>query len=79
MNSSPLVAFYQMLKEAFSNYYFSIFVYFLIFTYIVLVVSKVIFEKQQANKTTEENNLKINLKKTKEDYSLESFKNSFLN
>lgn len=79
MNSSPLVAFYQMLKEAFSNYYFSIFVYFLIFTYIVLVVSKVIFENQQANKTTEENNLKINLKKTKEDYSLESFKNSFLN
>ena len=79
MNSSPLVAFYQMFKEAFSNYYFSIFIYFLIFTYIILFVSKVIFENQQVNKTTEENNLKINLKKTKEDYSLESFKNSFLN
>lgn len=79
MNSFPLEAFYKMLKEAFSNYYFSIFIYFLIFTYIVLFVSKVIFENQQANKTTEKNNLKINLKKTKEDYSLENFKNSFLN
>lgn len=73
MNSSPLVAFHQMFKEAFSNYYFSIFIYFLLFIYIVLIVSRIIFD----NKTTEDNKEKDNLKKTKED-KLNLFKDSFL-
>lgn len=65
--------FLAMFKEAFSNYYFSIFIHILLFTYIVLIVSKVIFD----NKITEENKEKVNLKKTKED-KLNLFKDSFL-
>lgn len=65
--------FFNMLKEAFSNYYFSIFIHILIFIYVVLIVSKVIFD----NKTTEDNKEKVNLKETKED-KLDLFKNSFL-
>ena len=66
--------FLAMFKEAFSNYYFSIFIHILIFIYVILFISRIIFD----NKTTEENNLKINLKKTKED-KLNMFKDSFLN
>lgn len=65
--------FIAMFKEAFSNYYFSIFIHILIFIYVVLIVSKVIFD----NKITEENKEKVNLEKTKED-KLDLFKNSFL-
>ena len=65
--------FFNMLKEAFSNYYFSIFIHILIFIYVVLIVSKVIFD----NKTTEDKKEKVNLKKTKED-KLNLFKDSFL-
>lgn len=65
--------FFNMLKEAFSNYYFSIFIHILLFTYIVLIVSRIIFD----NKTTEDNKEKVNLKKTKED-KLNLFKDSFL-
>lgn len=66
--------FIAMFKEAFSNYYFSIFIHILIFIYVVLIVSKVIFD----NKITEENKEKVNLEKTKED-KLNLFKDSFLN
>lgn len=65
--------FLAMFKEAFSNYYFSIFIHILIFIYVVLIVSKVIFD----NKTTEDNKEKVNLKKTKED-KLNLFKDIFL-
>jgi hypothetical protein len=65
--------FLAMFKEAFSNYYFSIFIHILIFIYVVLIVSKVIFD----NKTTEDNKEKVNLEKTKED-KLNVFKESFL-
>lgn len=65
--------FIAMFKEAFSNYYFSIFIHILIFIYVVLIVSKVIFDK----KTTEDNKEKVNFKKTKED-KLNLFKDSFL-
>lgn len=65
--------FLAMFKEAFSNYYFSIFIHILLFIYVVLIVSKVIFD----NKTTEDNKEKVNIKKTKED-KLNLFKDSFL-
>lgn len=65
--------FFNMLKEAFSNYYFSIFIYFLLFAYIVLFIGRIIFD----NKTTEDNKEKVNLEKTKED-KLNLFKDSFL-
>lgn len=65
--------FLAMFKEAFSNYYFSLFIHILIFIYVVLIVSKVIFD----NKTTEENKEKVNLEETKED-KLNLFKDSFL-
>lgn len=65
--------FFNMFKEAFSNYYFSIFIHILLFTYVVLVVGRIIFD----NKTTEDNKEKVNLKKTKED-KLNLFKDSFL-
>ena len=65
--------FLAMFKEAFSNYYFSIFIHILLFIYVILIVSKVIFD----NKTTEDNKEKVNLKKTKED-KLNLFKDSFL-
>lgn len=65
--------FLAMFKEAFSNYYFSIFIHILIFIYVILIVSKVIFD----NKITEENKEKVNIKKTKED-KLNLFKDSFL-
>lgn len=65
--------FLAMFKEAFSNYYFSMFIYILIFIYVVLIVSKVIFD----NKTTKDNKEEVNLKKTKED-KLNMFKDSFL-
>ena len=65
--------FLAMFKEAFSNYYFSIFIYFLLFIYVVLFISRIIFE----NKTTKDNKEKVNIKKTKED-KLNLFKDSFL-
>lgn len=65
--------FLAMFKEAFSNYYFSIFIYFLLFIYVVLFIGRIIFD----NKTTEDNKEKVNLKKPKED-KLDLFKNSFL-
>lgn len=77
--------FLAMFKEAFSNYYFSMFIHILLFIYVVLIVSKVIFD----NKITEDNKEKVNLektkdnkekvgiKKTKED-KLKLFKDSFL-
>ena len=65
--------FLAMFKEAFSNYYFSIFIYFLLFIYVVLFISIIIFY----NKTTEDNKEKVNIKKTKED-KLNLFKDSFL-
>lgn len=65
--------FIAMFKEAFSNYYFSIFIYFLLFIYVILFVSRIIFD----NKITEENKEKLNLEETKED-KLELFKDSFL-
>lgn len=65
--------FLAMFKEAFSNYYFSIFIHILIFIYVVLIVSRIIFD----NKITEENKEKVNLEKTKED-KLNLFKDSFL-
>lgn len=65
--------FLAMFKEAFSNYYFSIFIHILLFIYVVLIVSRIIFD----NKTTEDNKEKVNLEKTKED-KLDLFKNSFL-
>lgn len=77
MNVSPSEYFNQMFKEAFLNYYFLTFLCFLIFTYIVLILCKENFDNREANKTTEENNLKLNLKKTKED-NLETFKDNFL-
>lgn len=66
--------FLAMFKEAFSNYYFSIFIHILLFIYVVLIVSKVIFDNK---KITEENKEKVNIKKTKED-KLNMFKDSFL-
>lgn len=66
--------FLAMFKEAFSNYYFSIFIHILIFIYVVLILSKIIFDNK---KTTEDNKEEVNLKKTKED-KLDLFKNSFL-
>lgn len=65
--------FLAMFKEAFSNYYFSIFIYFLLFIYVVLFISRIIFD----NKTTKDNKEKVNIKKTKED-KLNLFKDSFL-
>ena len=65
--------FLAMFKEAFSNYYFSIFIHILIFIYVILFVSRIIFD----NKTTEDNKEKVNLEKTKED-KLNLFKDSFL-
>ena len=41
--------FLAMFKETFSNYYFSIFIHILIFIYVVLIVSKVIFKKMLEN------------------------------
>ena len=65
--------FIAMFKEAFSNYYFSIFIHILIFIYVILFVSRIIFD----NKITEENKEEVNLEKTKED-KLNLFKDSFL-
>ena len=65
--------FLAMFKEAFSNYYFSIFIHILIFIYVVLFISRIIFD----NKTTKDNKEKVNIKKTKED-KLNLFKDSFL-
>lgn len=66
--------FLAMFKEAFSNYYFSIFIHILIFIYVILFVSRIIFD----NKITEENKEEeVNLEKTKED-KLNMFKDSFL-
>lgn len=65
--------FLAMFKEAFSNYYFSMFINILIFIYVILFVSRIIFD----NKTTEDNKEKVNLEKTKED-KLNVFKESFL-
>lgn len=81
--------FLTILKVAFSNYYFSIFIHILIFTHAVLIVIIVIFDKIFDNKITEDNKGKVNLektkdnkekvgiKKTKED-KLKLFKDSFL-
>lgn len=66
--------FLAMFKEAFSNYYFSLFIHILIFIYVILFVSRIIFD----NKITEENKEKVNLEKPKED-KLDLFKDSFLN
>ncbi len=76
MNISSSEYFYEMFKEAFSNYYFLTFLCLLLLIYVVFPC-KENFDNREANKTTEENNLKLNLKKTKED-NLETFKDNFL-
>lgn len=77
--------FFNMLKEAFSNYYLSIFIHMLIFTNAVFIVIIVIFDnkitednKEKVNlEKTKDNKEKVDIKKTKED-KLKLFKDSFL-
>ena len=77
MNISFLEYFNKMFKEAFSDPYFSTIVYIFLFVNAILIFRNLFFADKQADKTIEENNLKLNLKKTKED-NLETFKDNFL-
>lgn len=77
MNISFLEYFNQMFKEAFSDPYFSTIVYIFLFVNAILIFKNLFFGDKQADKTTEENNLKLNLKKTGEDHLL-TFKDNFL-
>ena len=72
MNISFLEYFNQMFKEAFSTI-----VYIFLFVNAILIFKNLFFGDKQADKTTEENNLKLNLKKTGEDHLL-TFKDNFL-
>ena len=77
MNVSSSEYFNQMFKEAFLNYYFLTFLCFLIFIYVILIFCKEKFDSRQVSITIEENNLKLNLKKTEENH-LTTFKDNFL-
>lgn len=76
MNISFLEYFNQMFKEAFSDPYFSTIVYIFLFVNAILIFRNLFFVDKQADKTIEENNLKLNLKKTEDNLLI--FKANFL-